>query len=136
MKYPVFNGDSLKRIVDLLKRLSGVPLSVRIEKNGMTAMLRGCTCELTLASDGHGTVMIDRIQVPMPCRGQGSILLEEITHLTDVSRIVIRNTSTPEAVKFCHRHGFHPILCSCKLLDGDLMGNYELILPNVKGPSE
>lgn len=134
MEYPIFNNDTLTPIINLFKRLSGIPLSVRIKNHGLTATLHSLNCELALTSDGHGTVMVNRIQVPLPCRGQGSIVLTELTHLTGVSRIVIRNTSTPEAIRFCHRHGFHPMLCSCRLLDGELIGNYELILSDLATP--
>jgi hypothetical protein len=123
--------DEIQELKDFLESAGGQPVRISLSGRGQVFRLYGVKMELRVRLDS--TLMaITNIEMPTKRRGQGRWVVEWLKRYArskGLKQLSIEHVTTFEAIDFCCKNGFRPMLIGCTgIVDGKVFGNYVLDL--------
>lgn len=123
--------EDVQELKEFLESASGQPIKISISGRGQVVKLYGVKCELRIRLD-RSLLAITNIEMPAKRRGQGSWVVEwlkKYARSQGLKQLTIEHVTTFEAIDFCSKNGFRPMLIGCtEIVDGKIFGNYVLDL--------
>lgn len=123
--------DEIQELKEFLESASGQPIKVSLAGRGQVFKLSGVKMELRVRQD-RNLLAITNIEMPTKRRGQGRWVVEwlkKYARSKGLKQLSIEHVTTFEAIDFCSKNGFKPMLLGCTgIIDGKIFGNYVMDL--------
>lgn len=124
------NAD-IEPLINCISDAEGVEIVADREMSGVWIHSKGYETEFRILLLSGYSLTVSRVQFQK--RHQGTMtkclgILEDMAKNFDVPKIVIQSVLTQEMANWCVKNGFVPNTFATFMVDGILIGDYELIL--------